>query len=687
MLNTTFEEMKLSGDLPSPSGIGMKILKLTQGDDFDTDEIGQAIMADSALTGRLLKLANSAQAGSLHPISTVGEATIRLGVRTVRNVALGLSLISANREGHCEGFEYDLYWSRSLARAVAAQAFSARVLIGVPAEAYICGLLSQVGYLALASIYPEEFAQVLASVTSSESKKLCGHENQRFGIDHREIAALMLEDWGLPEDFGRYVRGYEDRRDKIAGATGPFEDLTDVLAAATVLSELLAADDTTPAAKWRELAQTWHKIAARVPGSEEDFASLCNSIGAEWTEWGETLDIPTTKVPNFHELDQIAEEAAQAAKIAAETAAALPANLEPVGQRATPGLSVEEKGDSARESLLGPDGNPIGSNGLRILAVEDDDMSMRMLTRILESEGHSVSTAKNGNEALKIALQTSPQIVIADWVMPEFDGIDLCKALRRIEQGRNMYFLIVTGRDDEKRVVEAFDAGVDDFITKPYNPKLLMARLKGGQRIIRLQEEVADHQKKVRQQAAELGKINRKLRAVALTDVLTQLPNRRYAMKRLDQQWAFCERGDKPLSVILIDIDHFKRVNDEHGHDIGDIVLQETARSMKKQTREEEEPCRLGGEEFLVICGNTPKEHALLAAERMRAASEANIIRVGTFNRSVTLSLGVAELTADMKSPDDLLKAADEAVYAAKHAGRNQICVAGEEPGAWKKSA
>ena len=668
MIEKTFEELKISGNLPSPSGIGMRILQLTQGEDFSTEEIGQAIMADSALTGRLLKLANSAQAGALRPISTVSEATMRLGIRTVRNVALGLSLISANREGRCEGFGYDRYWAHSLARAVAAQTLAARTRLAVPAEAYICGLLCEVGYLALASVYPEEYAEVLSVAGRESSKATCVQETQRFGIDHRDVAMLMLEDWGLPEDFGRAARAYEDRSFVSTTSGQRLADLADLLAAATILADVIIGDSDGGEPRWDILIRRYRELERRTGIESREFATLCNTIAAEWREWGETLDIPTHSVLPFDRIDErLADPVPEVA-----------------GAEIGAGASVVTPSESMHLVAIG-DEAPIEEKGLRILAVEDDEVSLKMLTRILTKDGHTVTPAHNGNEALKLALETSPQIVIADWVMPEFDGIQLCKALRRIEQGRNMYFLIVTSRDDERRVVEAFDAGVDDFITKPYNPKLLMARLKGGQRIIRLQEEVANHQKKVRAQAAELGKINRKLRAVALTDVLTQLPNRRYAMKRLDQQWAFCERGKRPLSVILIDIDHFKSVNDQHGHDIGDVVLQEAARSMKTQAREEEEPCRLGGEEFLIICGNTTAEQAALGAERIRVACEQNIIRAGTFERAITLSLGVAELTADMKSPDDLLKAADKAVYAAKHAGRNRTHVAGH--GEWRQAA
>lgn len=650
MINNTFEELRLSGDLPSPSGIGMKILKLTQGEDFSTEEIGQTIMADSALTGRLLKLANSAQAGALEHISSVEEATIRLGISTVRNVALGLSLISANRSGQCMEFDYDKYWSHSIARAVAAQVLSRELRIEKPAEAYICALLSEVGYLALASVYPEQYSAILSKCRREDSTKLVSLERKQFGIDHREVGGLMLLEWGLPDLFAESLREYEDER-ACGGKGTPLEGMTDLLYGARVLADVFTARPETSAAEWRQLAERLKMVQARSGLSAEDFAAAANAIGAEWREWGTTLDIPTQDIPDCSDLENVALQAEERGYEEGETSSDEHVDVEEVAE----------------------------SNGMRILAVDDDPTSLKLLETMLKQGGHQVTTATSGNEALRLALEVNPQIVLSDWVMPEMDGLELCKALRRIEHGRNMYFLLFSGRGEETRIVEAFDSGVDDFVPKPFNQRLLMARLKGGQRIIRLQEQVEDHKKRVRTQAAELGMMNRKLRAVALTDVLTQLPNRRYAMKRLEQQWSVSKRGDRPLSVIMLDIDHFKRVNDEYGHDIGDVVLKETARAMKSSTRDEEEPCRLGGEEFLVICGNTTKSQAAAAAERLRAAAERNIIREGGFNRAVTMSLGVAELTPDMDSCDALLKAADLAVYEAKSGGRNRVCIAEEQ--------
>ena len=165
-----------------------------------------------------------------------------------------------------------------------------------------------------------------------------------------------------------------------------------------------------------------------------------------------------------------------------------------------------------------------------------------------------------------------------------------------------------------------------------------------------------------------------------MTDALTELPNRRYAMNRLKQEWDNAQRSGAELSVLMVDIDHFKRVNDDYGHDTGDIVLREVAQILRSQSRSGDVLCRLGGEEFLSININCGIERALVCAERLREAVENTSIVHGEFDKNVTISVGVAQCTADMDGIDDLLKEADEGLYAAKEAGRNTV-VSVEESG------
>jgi diguanylate cyclase (GGDEF)-like protein len=222
-------------------------------------------------------------------------------------------------------------------------------------------------------------------------------------------------------------------------------------------------------------------------------------------------------------------------------------------------------------------------------------------------------------------------------------------------------------------VVEAFDAGVDEYVVKPFNPRILLARVRAGQRMIELREQVESDRQLRDRQVAEMAVLNRKLEAAAMTDVLTKLPNRRYAMRRLEDELNGALAAGAPLSVIMIDIDHFKQVNDRFGHDMGDLVLRETATVLRNTTRKGDYVCRLGGEEFLVICTKASLPQCAMTAERIRAAVEEHIIGFG-FERAVTVSLGAASLECGARTVDELLKLADRRVYAAKAAGRNRVC-------------
>jgi diguanylate cyclase (GGDEF)-like protein len=257
--------------------------------------------------------------------------------------------------------------------------------------------------------------------------------------------------------------------------------------------------------------------------------------------------------------------------------------------------------------------------------------------------------------------------------MPGMSGLELCRTLRRMESGRRTFVLMLTAREEEERVLDAFTAGADDYVTKPFNPRILLARVQAGRRLIELQQQVEADKIERLKQVADMGLMTRKLRTAALTDFLTELPNRRYAISRLEQEWVAADRLQRPLSAVLIDIDHFKRINDDHGHDVGDLVLKEVSDALRSRTRRGDVVCRLGGEEFLVINVNSDFAGAWQCAERLRSAVEQTRIRAGDFAGQVTVSLGVAERQPGMKGPQTLLKAADAAVYEAKAAGRNRI--------------
>lgn len=631
MNENRLDELKLTGQLPSPTGVGLAILELTRGEDYAMGDITRVIQSDPALTGRILKIANSAGFAGSQPVTTVGQAAMRLGVRSVRNVALGFTLVSGNRSGTCPGFDYERYWADSLAIAVMAQGLAELLHSVPPADAFTCGLLSGVGTLALASIHPDRYAQMLERGRRPGADALMILEHETFDLDHCELAAAMLRDWRLPESFAFAVATIERREGCIDAPDEASRRMALIVRAARHLAHVcLEGLDEVHASE--RLAELMNELEL----GRDDLERLRQSSREQWIEWGRTLQIPVDVKVQPHE---IVAEAARHMAVPTDTTV-----------RAT----AERK-------------------GLRILAVDDDPVSLRLLEHHLTRDGHQVMRAANGRQALILALESNPQMVVTDWMMPEVDGLELCKSLRRSNEGRGMYILLLTGREDENRVVEAFDAGADEYVVKPFNPKILLARVRAGQRMIELREQVEKDRQIRDRQVAEMAVLNRKLEAAAMTDVLTKLPNRRFAMRTLESEVSAALTSSSPLSVVMIDIDHFKSVNDTHGHDMGDLVLRETANVLRNAVRKGDFVCRLGGEEFLVICAKASLAQAAMTAERLRAAVEEHVIGFG-YDKHVTVSLGVASLACGARNVDELIKFADRRVYDAKAGGRNRVC-------------
>jgi diguanylate cyclase (GGDEF)-like protein len=627
-----FEELKASGLLPSPKGVALAVMRLAQDESTTNAEMARTIKADPALSGRIVKAANTVQFGGRRPVAAIPEAIVVLGLSTVRQLALGFSLVSDYRSGKCDGFDYDAFWSRSLVTALAMQGIITRVRVGVPEECFLLGLLSRIGCLALASLYPDEYGALIKSHGARGMVELAFSEKQAFATDHNELTAALLSDWGLPRVLVDPALHHEDPASgKFAEGSRGFV-LVHALHLATYLADLCLAPPAARAA----LLPNLFLLGTRIALDAEKVAAIADEALCNWEDWSKLLDVP---VPPVRSLDDLAA--------AAESAAA----AEP------------------REA------EPRGRPKLRLLVVDDDRSVLMLLEKLLTHAGYTVFTAINGREALHTAMECRPQLIVADWIMPEMDGLAFCRALRRTKIGRGVYLVLLTGIEDDARLVEAFEAGVDDYVLKPINPKMLLARLRAGERVVSLQSEVESDREEIRRFAAELAMTNRRLQEAALLDPLTGIPNRRYAMDRIQQEWSAAERGARPLACMLIDVDHFKRINDTHGHDVGDLVLQRIADTLKHSARTQDVICRIGGEEFLVVCPDTDASAASQCAERLRQAVGAMHIALGSAPLTLTISIGVAAMDAGMTGPDSMIKASDQAVYAAKQAGRNRICV------------
>jgi diguanylate cyclase (GGDEF)-like protein len=421
-----------------------------------------------------------------------------------------------------------------------------------------------------------------------------------------------------------------------------------------LLATLFVAGRSTSPESWKTHGDGLEQLRRLLDLDEGQFEEFFDGCVREWVSWGGEMQISVQKDVSYRKTCELIH-----------------------GVQVTSGEVLVHTERSANRPVLADLARASSTDDrIHILAVDDEPLQRRLLAKYLAQDGYAVTVAEDGKEALRLALEKNPDIVIADYMMPEMDGLELCRLLRKTEAGSRMFFLLLTGRTEPEMLIEAFDAGCDDFVTKPFAPRLLTARIKGGVRVIRLQRKVDGDRITMERQMAELGVLTRKLRTAAMTDALTGLSNRRYAMKRLETEWSSTQRTGRPLTLIMVDIDHFKRVNDDHGHDVGDVVLVETAKVLQGNLREMDEVCRLGGEEFLVVCRNTGKEDGATVAERLRKAVESHVVAGHGYDRNVTVSLGVAcsrDRGGDVMA---LLKAADEAVYEAKRGGRNRISFA-----------
>jgi putative two-component system response regulator len=309
----------------------------------------------------------------------------------------------------------------------------------------------------------------------------------------------------------------------------------------------------------------------------------------------------------------------------------------------------------------------------RVLVVDDDFVTRSMIVDFLNTHGFDVVSFADAKSAMESIKEHRPQLIISDWEMPEMDGLELCQRVREETKGNHVHFIMLTVHASKEELARAFDAGVDDFLAKPFEEVELMARLRSGLRAAAINEESFRQNLGSRQLTEQLLSLNNRLENLAITDDLTGLYNRREAMRRLEEQWTLSDRYQRPLSVVILDIDHFKRVNDMHGHSAGDLVLREVAKTLGSCVRNTDAVCRIGGEEFLIILPFQTTVEAELCANRCRteiAAKEFNYL--GQILKT-TVSAGIACRRGDMICCSDLLEEADTALYVAKRAGRNIV--------------
>jgi two-component system, cell cycle response regulator len=298
----------------------------------------------------------------------------------------------------------------------------------------------------------------------------------------------------------------------------------------------------------------------------------------------------------------------------------------------------------------------------RVLVAEDDPLYRRALEHFLTGKGYAVQLVSDGMQALEDASSPdAPRLLVLDWMMPGLAGPEVCRRLRASHRERYQYILLLTAKHTTADIVEGLEAGADDYLTKPFNVREFLARIRVGERMIKLQDSLLAAREALRFQATH--------------DWLTGIWNRRALFELLHAEVERAERRGTVLSLFVVDLDHFKRVNDDYGHMTGDAILQEVAQRLNAAVRAYDLVGRYGGEEFIVAAAELEPECPQQFAERLSQAISSAPFRTSRGQLTVTISIGIATTDSPLNySIEKLIQNADAAMYEAKHHGRN--CVA-----------
>ncbi len=297
-----------------------------------------------------------------------------------------------------------------------------------------------------------------------------------------------------------------------------------------------------------------------------------------------------------------------------------------------------------------------------ILVVDDTEMNIDVLVELLDDK-YEVSVALDGKSALEVVAQEKINLILLDIMMPNMDGYEVCKVLKENEQTKDIPIIFLTAKADEDSIEKAYDMGGIDYVSKPFKPKELMARIKT---VLQLQSLIL-----------ELKASKEELKLLSSIDPMTQLYNRRYFSKISKHILDLSKREKTKLSLLMIDIDNFKKINDTYGHQVGDDVIISLAKKLEKYTRASDIICRFGGEEFVILLPETSIDGATIISEKIREVISDEVINFSHKEKlKFTISIGLTQIKneTDMNI-DVLINRADKALYDAKNSGKNKVCI------------
>jgi two-component system, cell cycle response regulator len=317
-----------------------------------------------------------------------------------------------------------------------------------------------------------------------------------------------------------------------------------------------------------------------------------------------------------------------------------------------------------KRSEPGATSSPMAATAMQVLIVDDSAVSRKLVEQALFGQPYSLLFARTGKQAVDLYVRHKPSLVIMDCMLPDLNGVEICRRMRSICHDSYTHIIMLTGKSDKASVVAGLQAGADDYLTKPFHEEELIARVAVGLRAVELHRQV---------QAK-----NKTLEELALTDAMTGLPNRRAIDEWTARELSGASRHGFSFWVIVADLDRFKHVNDTFGHNAGDEVLKKFSRILKAHTRRSDFCGRLGGEEFLVVMTRATRKDVEKAAERIRAELERTPFTFSGCSMVSTASFGICGFEANQEpsSFSTLLSQADAALYRVKRTGRNRVDIA-----------
>lgn len=316
-------------------------------------------------------------------------------------------------------------------------------------------------------------------------------------------------------------------------------------------------------------------------------------------------------------------------------------------------------------------------NSIPILIVDDLPQNLLALEAVIDDMGLTIITATSGNDALRLSLKYDFALILLDVQMPGMNGFEVARLIRANPKTCHFPIIFVTaGMKDLIDQIQGYETGAVDYLMKPFEPVILRSKVKVFRELYQQRKVIEKFynnlEQIVEERTVELKEANETISRLAATDELTGLYNRRYFNEHLHADLSAARRHDYPLSLVMIDLDHFKIVNDTYGHSEGDLVLKAFADVLREIIRTEDIAARWGGEEFTIILPHTASEAAAALAERIRVAFQQYSASATPFPLSA--SFGVAQLQEN-DCADSLIKRVDEAMYRAKHDGRNRVVV------------